>query len=50
MKGGEVVVIDVEKDKVVTRIKVGTGSDGSEGSTGGSATGLASLPFWWFEH
>ncbi len=45
------MVIDVEKDKVVTRIKVGTGPGNPDIPTiTGSAMGLAANPFWWFEH
>jgi DNA-binding beta-propeller fold protein YncE len=43
MKGGEVAVIDTEKDEVINRVKVGLGKEGN-------ALGLTVKPFWWFEH
>lgn len=50
LKGGLVAVIDVAKDTVVKRIKVGTGGGtGIPGQSGGTANGLATDPFWWFE-
>lgn len=50
LKGGLVAVIDVARDEVVRRVKVGTGGvSGIPGQSGGSANGLATDPFWWFE-
>ena len=40
MKGGEIAVIDISKDMVVKKIKVGTGAKGT-------ALGLCTYPFWW---
>ena len=42
LKGGEIAVIDIQKDYVAKKIKVGTGGNGS-------AIGLDVSPFWWFE-
>jgi hypothetical protein len=45
-----VAVINTANDKVVTRVQVGTGGEKLFGSIGGgTAMGLATDPFWWFE-
>jgi len=48
--GGTIAIIDTAKDAVVGRIKVGTGgTDYVPGVGAGTAEGLATDPFWWFE-
>lgn len=47
LAGGMVAVIDVAADKVVARVKVGTGGASIAGQGGGGmALGLATDPFW----
>lgn len=48
--GGKVAVIDVARDRLLKRVQVGTGGkEYMPGRGRGSAHGLATDPFWWFE-
>jgi hypothetical protein len=48
--GGQIAVVDVATDQLVTHIKAGTGSKKAIAGIGAATSeGLAVDPFWWFE-
>lgn len=50
LRSGVIAVVNTANDKLVKRITVGTGGKAIMGvGGGGSALGLATDPFWWFE-